>query len=225
MSATYTRTLPFFSTTSLSFLPSQRTDYVLLARTGFRGFLGSTYKLSPTIQSLQELVTLTTEVRNIRNVRPSDTDLFAFTARRSLIEWGLSIIPNNSSDGIENCCRLTALIYTNIVLRKMPSASAVLSHFTNELRFALECTDLSSLWGSSTELLMWILFQGAAAAIGAEIKKWYLSHLVSVCQCLGLQTWKEILQVLDTFLWAGCDIVKRRKVLWCEIVVGLETVE
>ena len=225
MSATYTRTLPLISTNSLSSLPSERTDYVLLATTGFRSILGSTYNLSPTIQSLQELVSLTTELRNIRDMRPSEVDLVAFTARRSLIERGLAITPYNSSYGVENCCRLAALIYTNIVLRKMPSASAVLSHFTNDLKFALEETDLSSLWPDRTELLVWVLFQGAAASTEAELKKWYLNHLVSVCKSLELQTWKEILQVLEGFLWASCDMVKRCKPLWYEIVVGLETGE
>jgi hypothetical protein len=50
-------------------------------------------------------------------------------------------------------------------------ASAVLHHLTNELKNALDGTNLSIDWEGKTLLLLWVLFQGGAAAT-EETRKW-----------------------------------------------------
>jgi hypothetical protein len=217
LSAIYTRTKPIILVDELSLL-SDKPYTPTLATTGFNSLLQHSYEITPIIQSLQELVSLTSDIRALSGILPAHDELYSFTARRSWIEWSLSMI---DSPGIENCVRLAALVYINIVLRKMPCASAVLSHLANELRLALEGTNLESNWEEKVELLLWVLFQGGAATTKDETRKWYFVHLVHVCSILGLQNWKEVDEILNSFVWARCDLVERCKPLWCEIVVGL----
>jgi hypothetical protein len=231
LSSTYTHIKPYLPVDELSVIKSNQEHILSLSSTGFQTLLQPSGSFSPFIQILQELLSLTTEIRNMRGVRPLDNEMLSFTARRSWIEWAFSTLPSdpNSEDaelencGIENCCRLTALIYINIVLRKMPCKSAVLSHLTKELSYALAKTNLKSYWGGKIELLTWVLLHGGAAATDVELKTWYLSFLVSVSWILGLQTWEDVLGNLNKFLWVRCDLVKRCKPLWCEIALSLST--
>lgn len=219
LSAIYTRTRPIIPVDELSLI-SNRQDTPTLVTTGFNSLVESSSAFSPITKSLQELVSLTSDIRTLRGVLPSHNELFSFTARRSWVEWSLSTLRN---PGIENCVRLAALIYSNIVLRKMPCASAVLSHLTNELRLASDDIDLAANWENKTELLLWVLFQGGAAATEEQMRNWYLGHLSRVCKVLGVQTWNDIFEILDSFVWARCDLVKRCKPLWCDIAVGMSS--
>lgn len=217
ISATFTRTKPIIPVKELSLIriPQRHTNW---ATTGFYPLVQTASAFSSLIQGLEELVTLTSDIRACRGVLPSHDELFSFTARRSWIEWSLSA---SDSTGIQDCVRFAAMIYINIVLRKMPCASVVLSHLTSELRIALNETDFESTWENKTELLLWVLFQGGAAATEHEMRKWYLARMVRVCSVLGYQTWSEVFEMLDGFLWARCDLIKRCKPLWLEIAVGL----
>ena len=223
MSATYTRTQPILPVDDLSLLVNRKMDSSPdLADTGFKTLLENLENFSPLVQSLLELVSLTYDIRGQRDVLTSHDQLFSFTARRSWVEWSLA---TSETSGIENCVRLGALIYVNIVLRKMPCASAVLRHLTDELKNELDDTTFAIDWEGKRLVLLWVLFHGGAAATEEETKKWYLVHLIRECRELGLQTWSKVLDFLDSFLWARCDLVNRCKPLWCEITVGLSNFE
>jgi hypothetical protein len=217
----YTRTRPILPIEDLPLITNrEEKSSSSIETTGFKPLLENLNNFSPLIQSLQELISLTTDIRKLRGLLTSHTQLFSFTARRSWVEWSLSTSENS---GIENCVRLGALIYTNIVLRKMPCASAVLQRLTKELKNLLYDTDFGTDWEGKRLLLLWVLFQGGAAATEEETRKWYLAHLVRECHELRLQTWSEVHGILDGFLWARCDLVKRCRPLWCEIVIGLSS--
>jgi hypothetical protein len=117
------------------------------------------------------------------------------------------------------------MIYINIVLRKMPSTSAVLLYLTEEMKTALETVDFEPLWGGHIKLFTWVLFQGGAAATEDAMRKWYVKQLVEVCRVLNIWSWESALECLSGFLWVRCTLVHRCKPLWYETVVGLSTFE
>lgn len=231
--ATYNGRRPHLPADILSVTISRENPSLPVAATGFACLLKLSSSSSSIVPILQELISLAAEIQSIQTTRPSDHDLMLFTARRSWIEWKLStlLFSHNSSNTetatthIENCCRLAAHIYINIVLRLMPPAAAVFTYLADELKDALKQTNLKSLWEGNAELLMWILFQGGAAATDEKTKDWYLSHLVPVFKYLWLQTWAEVYQLLSTFLWVRCSLARRCKPLWSEITVRLSRLE
>jgi hypothetical protein len=202
LSGRYTRTKPILPIDDLTLVNSSHelSSSSSLATTGFRNLLRALSNFSPLIQSLQELLFLTGEVRSLRRVLASHDQLLSFTARRSWVEWSLSA---SEYFGIEDCVRLAALIYTNLVLRKMHCASAVLHHLMNDLKNALNDTSLPVDWEEKKLLLLWVLFQSGVAATEEDAGKWYLARLVRECHELGLQTWNQVMDILDSFLWAG----------------------
>jgi hypothetical protein len=228
ISASYAQTKPSLPIDGLSSMTFQHNPSLPLAKTGFACLLGISSPSSPMIKGLQELVSLTTDIRGLGCGTPSQAELYSFTGRRTYTEWELSTIEpsfeTKSDAAIKNCCRLSAQIYVNIVLRKMKVGYAVLPHLANKLKNALDRTDLNSMWEDKSELLTWVLFQGGAVATEG-LSKWYVSHLVSCSKHSGLQTWNDVVGLLERFLWVSLELEKHCKPLWYEIVVGLSDPE
>ncbi|KAE9376158.1 hypothetical protein N431DRAFT_210257 [Stipitochalara longipes BDJ] len=233
LSAYYAQTTPSFPVNGLSALISHQSPSVSLAETGFCWLLEISNPSSLIIRGLHELVSFITEVRMLSGARLSAEVLYSFTGRRTWIEWALSSLESNPSldsdesihSGIKICCRLAARIYINIVLRKMDQGHALLSHLACRLKGTLCQTDMGSRWEGKSELLTWTLFQGGAAAVEPGTRKWYVSHLVSCSQVLGLQIWNNVFQLLEKFLWASPEIERHFKPLWYEIVLSLSHFE
>jgi hypothetical protein len=234
LSASYAQTKPSFPIEGLSSMTSQNNPSTPLAETGFACLLDISNPSSPIIKGFQELVSLTTDIRSLGDRTPSGTELISFTGRRTWTEWAMSALDSNFNDenmetmAVINCCRLSAQIYANIVLRKMELGYAVLPHLANNLNNTLCQTDLNSMWEDRAELLTWCLFQGGAVAMESGIRKWYVSHLVPCSKLLGLQAWNDVLALLEKFLWVSPELERHCKPLWYEIAIGLsdfETIE
>jgi hypothetical protein len=229
LSASYAQTKPSLPIEGVSSMTFQHNPSLTLAETGFACLLNISSPSSPIIKGLHELVSLTTDILGLGCGTPSQAELYSFTGRRTYTEWGLSAIEPSSENKLEaaikSCCRLSAQIYVNIVLRKMEVGYAILHHLVNRLKKALSQTDLDSIWEDKAELLTWVLFQGGAVATEEGTRKWYVSHLVSCSKHSGLQTWNDVVGLLRRFLWVSLELEKHCKTLWYEIAVGLSDIE
>ena len=229
MSASYAQTKPSLPIEGVASMTSQHNPSLPLAETGFACLLNISSRSSTIIKGLQELVSLTTDILGLGCGTPSQAELYSFTVRRTYTEWGLSTIEPSSETKLEaaikSCCRLSAQIYVNIVLRKMEVRYAVLPYLANKLKNTLDQTDVDVMWEDKAELLTWVLFQGGVVATEEGIRKWYVSYLVFCSKHLGLQTWNDVVELLGKFLWVSLELEKHCKALWYEIVVGLSDFE
>ena len=101
----------------------------------------------------------------------------------------------------QHCWRLAALIYFNMAIRKWDLASGLVKSFIDQLISALRETDLSSAWASFSDVLLWVLFIGSCGA-GAKFERgWLVLEFRRVVRLLGLQSVKDIEELLKSFLY------------------------
>ena len=112
---------------------------------------------------------------------------------------------------LENCIRLALLLYSNTALWKTP----VYFGWVVVLRGALKEALLALNWEvevrKSGRLLVWMLFLGGHAAIGQEGEEgaWWMERLRGLAvEWLGLRGWREVVGVLEGFLYV--DLVSGR---------------
>jgi hypothetical protein len=123
----------------------------------------------------------------------------------------------SSAESIQEPCRLTALIYTNMVFRELQPSAATHTILTCRLRTALVETHLVSCGGNLSETLLWVLFMGGAVALDELLRSWFVSVLSMVCTQLKVKSWHDIKYILVKYLW--CDRIwdVRCQNLWSQI--------
>jgi len=150
------------------------------------------------------------------NGRPRlvDVMLAANEAQRSFLEIdvkrGFEI-----GDLVHECCRLTALIFSDMVLFPMPSCTKIKPRLSGELRRVLEdleereeVTEEVNRSTSMPDMLLWISILGGIAASFTEDRRWFetqlrtrLAEREKSCPENGLKTWAEFKSRVAKFLW------------------------
>jgi hypothetical protein len=117
---------------------------------------------------------------------------------------------------IYNATRVAALIYSDMVLFPLPSASAVKPTLADMLRRALDCCTLQSCWGCHPSLMLWTVVLGGIAASSTSYRHWYASRLYMLSTELGLLSRESTKETLSSFLWWDYVCVDPAKKLWHE---------
>jgi hypothetical protein len=81
----------------------------------------------------------------------------------------------DKAKNVQEPCRLAALIYTNMVFRRIQPSAAIHTTLTSRLRTILIQNDLVSCWENLYEMLLWVLFIGGAVAVQKTIRSWFVS--------------------------------------------------
>jgi hypothetical protein len=71
----------------------------------------------------------------------------------------------DKAKNVQEPCRLAALIYTNMVFRRIQPSAAIHTTLTSCLRTILIQNGLVSCWENLYETLLWVLFIGGAVAV------------------------------------------------------------
>jgi hypothetical protein len=117
-------------------------------------------------------------------------------------------------ENIDETCRLTALIYINVVFRDLHPHSAVHNTLTDWLKISLMQTNAMSGWANLSEALLWVLFIGSSVSMQEPTKSWLMSVLENVCSRLQLRSWCNGRDILSKYLW--CDRIweERCRSVW-----------
>jgi hypothetical protein len=97
--------------------------------------------------------------------------------------------------------RVAAMIYINCRVRSWDIASWPIKSMVSELVFSLRQSDLISLWSDFPEVLIWMLFNGASAALNQLDRGWLLLELRHGIELLDLRSIEELQKLLKSFLY------------------------
>jgi hypothetical protein len=201
-------------------------DALELSRTlgqGFRILLqnGLQKDLRETLESISEITVALGHYQRGGRYAPSLSDIIA--ARTITQHRPLSLAPPFSDipqpdECIYNATRVSALIYSDMVLFPLPPQAGVKPKLADMLRRALDCCTIQSCWrgGSHPRLLLWTGVVGGIAASSTSQKPWYASRLHKLSTKLRIYDWELIKKILSSFLWWDYICEEPAKRLWHE---------
>jgi hypothetical protein len=113
--------------------------------------------------------------------------------------------------------RLTIWIYfLTRVWEFQASAERLLETIRGNLK---EKKDLEFLKSSASDLLFWILFNGAFTSIGFQCHAWFVARLKCLAQELSLFEWEDVVSVLGGFFFVYRSATDPTKLFWCRVIL------
>ena len=145
-----------------------------------------------------------------------------FTARNIFVEnhsHNLEASRTFSSLLYRNATSVSFCIYINMVLRKLPLRAVLHCTMATHLKSHLEKSgnELLLSWASNLELLLWVLFIGAAATIGSNERTYFVNHLKLVIMELQVTTLESFVRKLRLTVWSEAFCFPQSEVLWKEM--------
>ena len=85
-----------------------------------------------------------------------------------------------------------------------------------DLKAALEATDLQSCWGIANEAFLWVLFVGAHMSFGQRERPWFVVALARVVPTLKLHDWIQVRNLLTRFYYSDRVFQESFRNIWEE---------
>lgn len=117
---------------------------------------------------------------------------------------------------VYEACRLTAVLYTLMVIFPMPRSKHARDYLIPLIRDALNCIDPYRGNKDVCGLYFWCLVVAGVAATGYPIRDWYLQRLVSTASFLQIYNWDEAEKFLERFAWLQCACHQAGECLWTD---------
>ena len=130
-------------------------------------------------------------------------------ARNSLQHQLVSLAPNKDLDegdeaaclrDIYECCRLTALLYSNAVVFPIPTQTGWYLWFIARLQTLHSRSDTLKK-SEYNSVSIWSLYISGIAALRTKSCAFFVAALREALQTAGLRSWPEVREVLIRFLW------------------------
>ncbi|MCJ1305858.1 hypothetical protein MMC08_008675 [Hypocenomyce scalaris] len=124
---------------------------------------------------------------------------------------------------LEECIRITLLLYSNTALWKTPLYFNWIIALVAELKTALIATDWQLVAAEHTELFLWVVLMGryAASADVEEVIAWWDLKLRFVVSVLGLHEWEHAKLIVKAFFYLEQTYGRAWEGIWNSIVLGL----
>lgn len=122
-------------------------------------------------------------------------------------------------NSIEGCTRLACLCFHNMAIWSFyPMLAPLLPKPLLALRAALEVTIRSGLFALCRDLLIWVLFIGAACSqVMPSERTFFVSELAKAAQMLGVTSWQECRSILLGFFYADRVHLVTLRQVWQEV--------
>ncbi|KAF3386362.1 hypothetical protein F1880_001391 [Penicillium rolfsii] len=111
--------------------------------------------------------------------------------------------------------RLAMMAY---ILTRVWEFQANVENLVRQLRGRVE-ENLSFLEKSASNLLFWILFNGAFASTGFECNTWFISRLNLLARKLAIDDWEDVASALEGFFFVRRSTREFAKEFWETVVV------
>lgn len=121
-------------------------------------------------------------------------------------------------NSIEGCTRLACLCFHNMAIWSFyPMLAPLLPKPLLALRAALEVTIPSGLFALCRDLLIWVLFIGAACSqVMPSERSFFVSELAKAAQMHGVTSWQECRSILLGFFYADRVHLVTLRQVWQE---------
>ncbi|WEW61327.1 hypothetical protein PRK78_006817 [Emydomyces testavorans] len=113
-------------------------------------------------------------------------------------------------------CRLSALIYSMLVIFPLPAANRPFQRLSSMMRTALMDSGLSTSWGCASEMLLWSLVLGGLAAKDTPEREWFAGRLRDAIATVGLENWEALKGLLTEVMWMDSVCDMGGQALWME---------
>jgi hypothetical protein len=120
---------------------------------------------------------------------------------------------------IQEAIRQAFITYSSAHYSVVQPGSKVAECHVEDLKKALEMTDLSSCWGDASQALLWALFQGAHLSFGQRERPWFVAVLTKAASCLRLRTWMQARAVLVRFYYIDRVFQNSFRRIWDEVEI------
>jgi hypothetical protein len=118
--------------------------------------------------------------------------------------------------------RLGALLFSIAVVFPVPVTVGMVRNMIKQLRIAILAVRYrkdGNGWAGRQGMCLWLYVLGGIAAEGVlEERSFFVDGVRQLSVFSGLQTWREVVGVIDSYLWmeTACDIGGRE--LWSEVI-------
>ncbi|KAJ5103261.1 hypothetical protein N7532_003790 [Penicillium argentinense] len=122
-------------------------------------------------------------------------------------------------NSIEGCCRLACLCFHNSAIWSFyPMIAPLLPKPILALRAALEATIPSGVFALCRDLLIWLLFIGAACSqVMPSERTYFVTELATACRLHGVTSWQEARSILLGFFYADRVHLPMLRQIWQEV--------
>jgi hypothetical protein len=113
-------------------------------------------------------------------------------------------------------CRLALLIFWHANWAIHLPDSGVFRSLTDQLKSALQQSNLQTLWHPHDKLFIWVMFLGAYISVGQKEHSWFMMYLARSIQQRGLKYSQELKAVLQHFFYIDRIYRKGLEDIWNE---------
>jgi hypothetical protein len=118
----------------------------------------------------------------------------------------LAFTPDSSDEDdyqqrILTVCRLSALIFSEMVIFPFPAVQKIKPMLAERLRDALLDLLETSVETSHQRLLTWATVMGSIASTYNEHHEWFLEQLIQSLVDIDVQSWEGLRELCASFLW------------------------
>jgi hypothetical protein len=114
-------------------------------------------------------------------------------------------------------CRLAAIIYSLIVVFPLPTATAPFAKLALQVKEQISKPSIHLRWTEAPQLILWITVMAAIASVDISERSWFVLILERLINRLKLNSWAQMKEYLEDFMWFGSTSDADGLNLWKEI--------
>ncbi|KAK3117410.1 hypothetical protein LTR53_001249 [Teratosphaeriaceae sp. CCFEE 6253] len=125
-----------------------------------------------------------------------------------------------SHPAIYECCRLTAVLYSNAVLFPLPVASGWHLELLRRLRLLIESAGTSTWMGDTSSLLIWSSCIACVAAFGTRELEFFAAILRQGLMWSDVTSFEDMRDIVQDYLWTDSACKPGARMIWDELNLG-----
>ena len=156
--------------------------------------------------------------------RPEAQSLKVLADERNFVQHCLmSLTPDEETAKSEQeaslyeLCRLAAIIYSLIAVFPLPVTTAPFAKLGLQIKEQISKPNIHVRWNEAPQLMLWITVMAAIASVDLSERSWFLLVLERLIGRLKLNSWAQMKEHLQDFLWFGSTSNSDGFNLWKEI--------
>jgi hypothetical protein len=114
-------------------------------------------------------------------------------------------------------CRLAATIYSLIAVFPLPTTTAPFAKLALQVKEQISKPNVHLRWNEAPQLMLWIIVMAAIASVDMSERSWFVLILERLINRLKLNSWAQMKEHLEDFMWFGSTSNADGLNLWKEI--------
>ena len=128
----------------------------------------------------------------------------------------LSAYKSSEENCIYEVCRISALVYSDMVLWPLPAMAGVREQLADSLMRALICCRMLSSWERHQSMILWATILGGIAVTESSKRTWFIRQLNNAVIKQTVSAWPIVKHLLSTFLWWSVVCERPAEEFWNE---------